>query len=85
MKLAGHSSFETTHKFYLSIKKDYLDKARHASLGLGLKLGVGLQGTTSNPMLQLLPTCPQVIFYFRSFQIPAIKAAKMPRGTENRH
>jgi hypothetical protein len=40
MKLAGHSSFETTHKFYLSIKKDYLDKARQANVGLGLKLGV---------------------------------------------
>ncbi len=41
MKLAGHSSFETTHKFYLAIKNDYLDKARQANVGLGLKLGVG--------------------------------------------
>jgi len=31
MRLAGHSSFETTHKFYLSIKKDYIDKARQAN------------------------------------------------------
>lgn len=31
MKLAGHSNFETTHKFYLSIKKDYINKARKAS------------------------------------------------------
>lgn len=31
MKLAGHSSFETTHKFYLAIKNDYIDKARKAS------------------------------------------------------
>ena len=38
MKMAGHSSFETTHKFYLAIKKDYLDKARQANVGLGLKL-----------------------------------------------
>ncbi len=38
MKLAGHSSFETTHRFYLSIKNDYLDKARKANVGLGLKL-----------------------------------------------
>jgi len=38
MKLAGHSSFETTHRFYLAIKKDYIDKARQANVGLGLKL-----------------------------------------------
>ena len=38
MKLAGHSSFETTHRFYLAIKNDYLDKARQANVGLGLKL-----------------------------------------------
>lgn len=36
MTLAGHSSFQTTHEFYLAIKKDYLDRARQASnLGLG--------------------------------------------------
>ncbi len=40
MRLAGHSSFETTHKFYLSIKKDYIDKARQANIGLGVKLGL---------------------------------------------
>jgi len=38
MRLAGHSSFETTHLFYLAIKNDYLDKARQANVGLGLKL-----------------------------------------------
>jgi len=31
MTLAGHSSFQTTHEFYLSVKKDHLDKARRAS------------------------------------------------------
>ena len=31
MKLAGHSSFSTTHRFYLSIKTDFLDKARQAN------------------------------------------------------
>jgi len=36
--LAGHSGFETTHRFYLAIKNDYLDKARQANAGLGLKL-----------------------------------------------
>jgi len=41
MKLAGHSSFETTHKFYLAIKNDYIDKAQQANVELGLKLGVG--------------------------------------------
>lgn len=36
MTLAGHSSFQTTHEFYLAIKKDYLDRARQASnRGLG--------------------------------------------------
>jgi integrase len=31
MTLAGHSSFETTHKFYLAIKNDYLAKAKRAN------------------------------------------------------
>lgn len=36
MTLAGHSSFQTTHNFYLSIKKDHLEKARQANeVGLG--------------------------------------------------
>ena len=39
MQLAGHSNFETTHKFYLSIKKDYIDKARQANVDLGVKIG----------------------------------------------
>jgi hypothetical protein len=38
MKLAGHSSFEATHIFFLAIKNDYLAKARQANVGLGLKL-----------------------------------------------
>lgn len=38
MRLGGHSSFDTTHKFYLSIKKDYIDKARQANVDLGVKL-----------------------------------------------
>lgn len=31
MKLAGHSSFETTHQFYLAIRGDLVDRARAAS------------------------------------------------------
>ncbi|MCP4707600.1 MAG: tyrosine-type recombinase/integrase [Planctomycetes bacterium] len=31
MVLAGHSSFETTRKFYLAIRKDIIDRARQAS------------------------------------------------------
>jgi integrase len=31
MALAGHSSFETTHKFYVAIPQDLLDRAREAS------------------------------------------------------
>ena len=38
MKLFGHSSFETPHRFYLAIKNDYLNKARQVNIGLGLKL-----------------------------------------------
>ena len=34
MKLAGHSSFETTHRFYLAIQDDLIDKARNASMSL---------------------------------------------------
>jgi integrase len=31
MRLAGHSSFETTRKFYLAVREDLLDRARTAS------------------------------------------------------
>ena len=31
MRLAGHSSFETTHKFYLAIQPGLYDRARKAN------------------------------------------------------
>ena len=31
MKLAGHSDFKTTHKFYLAVADDLIDRARVAS------------------------------------------------------
>ncbi|HSW63843.1 MAG TPA: tyrosine-type recombinase/integrase [Dissulfurispiraceae bacterium] len=31
MRLAGHSKFETTHRFYLAVADDLVDRARHAS------------------------------------------------------
>jgi len=31
MKLAGHASFETTHKFYLAVSKRLVSRARDAS------------------------------------------------------
>jgi integrase len=31
MKLAGHSDFATTHRFYLAVRRDLLDKARVAA------------------------------------------------------
>ncbi|MFC1781063.1 tyrosine-type recombinase/integrase [Planctomycetota bacterium] len=31
MKLAGHSDFSTTHRFYLAVRRDLLDRARKAS------------------------------------------------------
>ena len=39
-RLAGYSNFETTRKFYLSIKDDYLDKAREIGVKLESRLGV---------------------------------------------
>jgi hypothetical protein len=40
MRLAGHSNFETTRKFYLSIKDDYLDMAREIGVQLESRLGL---------------------------------------------
>lgn len=31
MKLAGHANFSTTHRFYLRVRDDSIDRARHAS------------------------------------------------------
>ena len=33
MKLAGHANFSTTHKFYLRVRDDRIDRARKASIG----------------------------------------------------
>jgi len=39
MRLAGHASFETTHRFYLAVADDLVDRARAAAdAGLGQKL-----------------------------------------------
>ncbi|MHC4154881.1 MAG: hypothetical protein ACYST6_08175 [Planctomycetota bacterium] len=39
MKLAGHSDFRTTHKYYLVVKADLVDRARMATArGLCKKL-----------------------------------------------
>jgi integrase len=40
MSLAGHSSFQTAHNFYLALKKDHLDKARQANELMG-EMGEG--------------------------------------------
>ena len=32
MKLAGHSNFSTTHRFYLRVRNDMIDRARKASI-----------------------------------------------------
>ena len=32
MKLAGHSDFQTTHRFYLAVRRDLVDRARRASV-----------------------------------------------------
>ena len=31
MNMAGHASFETTHRFYLAVRDDVLDRTRAAS------------------------------------------------------
>jgi len=31
MTMAGHASFETTHRFYLAVREDLLDRTRLAS------------------------------------------------------
>ena len=31
MKMAGHSSFATTHRFYLAVREDLVDRTRAAS------------------------------------------------------
>ena len=31
MKLAGHSDFSTTHRFYLAVRQDLVEKARVAT------------------------------------------------------
>ena len=31
MTMAGHTSFETTRRFYLAVRSDFLDRARKAS------------------------------------------------------
>jgi hypothetical protein len=33
MRLAGHADFATTHKFYLAIADDLLDRAREVTSG----------------------------------------------------
>jgi len=39
MRLAGHSDFSTTHKYYLAVADDLLDRARATTAqGLGQKL-----------------------------------------------
>jgi hypothetical protein len=39
MQLAGHSEFSTTHRFYLAVRSDLIDRARAA----GMKGGCGAQ------------------------------------------
>jgi integrase len=43
MKLAGHSDFQTTHRFYLAIRRDLVDRARRASdAAMRAELGTNL-------------------------------------------
>jgi hypothetical protein len=45
MKLAGHSNFSTTHRFYLAMADDLVDRAR--------------QATTQQVSQELLQKCPR--------------------------
>ena len=38
MKLAGHSDFSTTHRFYLAVADDLVDRARQAAESIGRNL-----------------------------------------------
>jgi integrase len=50
MIMAGHSSFETTRKFYLAIRNDLIDRARQASTeAMETIFGTHLARTPKNP------------------------------------
>ena len=49
MQLLGHADFQTTHRFYLAIRDDVLDRARAASTAaMGANLGTRLARATQN-------------------------------------
>jgi integrase len=43
MQLAGHSEFSTTHRFYLAVRSDLIDRARAATVAaMGASFGTRL-------------------------------------------
>ena len=53
MRLAGHSDFQTTHRFYLAVRRDLIDRARQA-IGpvFGAHLARAPERTTENPVFE---------------------------------
>ena len=57
MILAGHASFDTTHKFYLAVRDDILDRARKASTQVMERISIAfpLQANFANPKARFCP------------------------------
>ncbi len=43
MQLAGHADFSTTHRFYLAVRSDLVDRARAATAAMGTDFGARLE------------------------------------------
>ena len=57
MILAGHASFDTTHKFYLAVRDDILDRARQASTQVMERISMAnsLQASFASPKERFYP------------------------------
>ena len=71
MKLAGHSDFATTHRFYLAVRRDLLNRARQASEAtmsqdFGTHLArTPISGENKKGRQPQVVDCPRIIKYPR--------------------
>ena len=58
MILAGHASFDTTHKFYLAVRDDIMDRARQASTQVMERISIAnqLQAVFVSPKEKFCPS-----------------------------
>ena len=58
MILAGHASFDTTHKFYLAVRDDIIDRARQASTQVMERISIAnsLQAVFASPKERFCPS-----------------------------